>query len=49
MIEHLSIQGNQIQGEGSIVPDVQTKLEPLQPTQNSALEIVKNGIELKKL
>jgi hypothetical protein len=28
MIEHLSVQGNQIQGEGSIVSNLLTKLEP---------------------
>jgi len=28
MIEHLSIQGNQIQGEGSIVSRVLIKFEP---------------------
>jgi hypothetical protein len=29
MSDHLSAQIGQIQGEGSIVSDVQTKLEPL--------------------
>jgi hypothetical protein len=39
----------QIQGEGSIVSSVQTKLEHFFIRAYNELKIIKNGIELKKL
>jgi hypothetical protein len=42
------LRTGRIQGEGSVVYNVQTKLEPPPIGASGALKIVKNGLELRK-